>query len=85
MSETIIEKIERFVCVIYELYKVCKVKEARYKLFCSSAGSGSSMPLCQDTLLQHEMRAMRAYMSTISASTPLYDGLVEKETQYTVV
>ena len=92
MPENIIEKIEKFVCVMYGLDKVGKVNEARYKLFCSSAGSESSMPPCQDTLLQHAMRAnyqaaiwKRANMSTISAPTPLQHGWVEKDGQYTVV
>ena len=81
MPETITEKIERFVCIMYELDKVCKGNEARYKLFCSSAGCESSMPPYQDTLLPHAMRAnyqaaiwKRANMSTISTPTPLQNG-----------
>lgn len=79
--------LERFVCRLYRRSDVDRVNEARYRLFCSSAGSETSMPPCQDSLSQHAKRAnyqaaiwKQASQPMITAPDPVEHGwLLENE------
>ena len=74
------------------LSNVQDVNEARYKLFCSAAGSDYSMPPCKNALLQHTRRAnyqaaiwKKATNAIISAPEPISHGWEMVHEQYSVV
>ena len=60
MSDTLVEKLERFTCNVYS--KKCtttNINDLRYSLFCAKKGDIDShqLPPCKDTLHKHMLRA----------------------------